>query len=175
MAIKPDDRTPKKEWAHAWQPTFLKWLQKKGNVTAACDKAKIARSWAYEVRDVDPEFAAEWDTALVEATERLEMEARRRAEDGVLEPVYYQGERVGGIRKYSDTLMIFLLKAHAPEKYRDNSRIEHTGKGGGPIETQDVGLSDNERAARIVTLLDRARARRDGSPDSGDGDLEPES
>lgn len=49
-------------------------------------------------------------------------------------------------------------------------REEHTGKGGGPIETSDVGLSDDERAARIAAILDKARARRDrqtGGNDTG--------
>lgn len=41
-------------------------------------------------------------------------------------------------------------------------RQEVTGKDGKPIEIDDVGLSDDERANRIVTILDRARARRAG-------------
>lgn len=35
--------------------------------------------------------------------------------------------RVAAIRKYSDTLAIFLLKAHNPEKYRENSKVELAG------------------------------------------------
>jgi hypothetical protein len=35
--------------------------------------------------------------------------------------------RVGKVREYSDTLTIFLLKAHAPDKYRDNAKVEHSG------------------------------------------------
>lgn len=58
----------------------------------------------------------------------LEAEARRRAMDGVDEPVYHKGEVVGHVRKYSDTLLIFLLKAHRPHKYRDNYKIEHGGQ-----------------------------------------------
>jgi len=33
--------------------------------------------------------------------------------------VFHQGKVCGGIRKYSDTLLIFLLKAAYPEKYRE--------------------------------------------------------
>lgn len=36
--------------------------------------------------------------------------------------------KVAAVRKYSDTLAIFLLKAHNPEKYRDNARLELTGQ-----------------------------------------------
>ena len=37
---------------------------------------------------------------------------------------------------------------------------EHTGKDGGPIEIDDVGLTNEERAARIVALYDAATAKR---------------
>jgi hypothetical protein len=42
-------------------------------------------------------------------------------------------------------------------------RKEVTGKNGGPIQVDDVGLTDEERAQRIATILDAARARRDRS------------
>lgn len=41
-------------------------------------------------------------------------------------------------------------------------RLEHTGKDGGPIETSDASLTDEQRAGRIAAILDAARARRDG-------------
>ncbi|NYT44590.1 terminase [Alcaligenaceae bacterium] len=36
--------------------------------------------------------------------------------------------KVAAVRKYSDTLAIFLLKAHDPDKYRENSKVELTGQ-----------------------------------------------
>lgn len=116
--------TPEK----AWQRPFIQRLCETGNVTAACKKAKISRAEAYRSRDEDELFNAAWQEALVVATENLELEARRRAENGVLEPVFYLGEKVGSIRKYSDTLMIFLLKAHKPDTYRDNVKNDHSGE-----------------------------------------------
>lgn len=115
--------TPKK----GWQGIFIKRLCETGNVSASSRKAKITRAWAYETRDNDAAFAAAWDEALEIATENLEMEARRRAEKGVPEYVIVNSKRVMVSRKYSDTLLIFLLKAHKPEKYRDNSHVEHSG------------------------------------------------
>ena len=41
------------------------------------------------------------------------------------------------VKKYSDTLLIFTLKAHAPHKYRDNHSVELSGKDGAPIEVTD--------------------------------------
>ena len=56
----------------------------------------------------------------------LEGEARRRA-TGISRDIYYAGEVVGAERVYSDTLLIFLLKAHRPAKFRDNVKVEHSG------------------------------------------------
>lgn len=36
--------------------------------------------------------------------------------------------KIATVQKYSDTLAIFLLKAHDPEKYRENSKIELAGQ-----------------------------------------------
>lgn len=35
--------------------------------------------------------------------------------------------QVATVKEYSDTLAIFLLKAHNPEKYRENSKVELSG------------------------------------------------
>lgn len=106
---------------------FLTRLRKTANVTKSAIYAGMSRRALYDRRDSDEDFAAEWNGAVEEAVELLEEEARHRAQDGVLEPVFYQGKKVGRVRKYSDTLLIFLLKAHKPEKYRERSEVKHTG------------------------------------------------
>jgi hypothetical protein len=57
----------------------------------------------------------------------LEAEADRRAAEGTLRPVFYKGEQCGEIREYSDTLLIFRLKALRPEKYRERSNVAVSG------------------------------------------------
>ena len=53
-------------------------------------------------------------------------------------------------------------------------RTELTGKDGGPIETADATLTDEQRASRIAAILDAARARRDRQPtEDGPSDLAP--
>ena len=42
-----------------------------------------------------------------------------------MEPVYYQGKIVGYVRRPSDILAMFLLKARKPEMYRDNYQPAH--------------------------------------------------
>jgi hypothetical protein len=132
------------------QAQFLEAYREHCTVFHACQAAGIGRRTHYDWLDEDAEYVARFEQARSEATDSLEHEAVRRARDGVLEPVYQGGKKVGSIRKYSDTLLIFLLKGAKPEVYRE--RVEHTGKDGGPIET----------AARIY-LPDNGRTRVDGS------------
>lgn len=124
-------RTPKRDGS------FLDALRDGLSVTAACVDAGIARRTAYEWREADEEFRQAWDEAVEEGTDRLEDEAKRRARDGVTEPIYYKGMKVGEVQRHSDTLMIFLLKARRPDKYKDRIANEHTGKDGGPIQTEN--------------------------------------
>lgn len=78
--------------------------------------------------------------------------------------------RVATVKKYSDTLAIFLLKAHDPEKYRENSKVQLSGPNDGPIE-----MHDTQRAARLAALTARLEARRLGKgqePAADGGDVE---
>lgn len=107
---------------------FIETLSETGNVRKAARKAAISRGHAYRMRSHDPDFAKAWDEAVDCAVRTvLEPEAVRRAVDGTLKPIYYKGKRVGSVREYSDTLMIVLLKAHAPEKYRERTETRHDG------------------------------------------------
>ena len=144
-------RTPEKEIA------FLAALAATCSVTRACEAAGLGRRTAYEWREADPDFAARWEKAKRIGAEALEDECVRRATEGVDEPVFYQGYECGTVRKYSDTLAIFLLKGAMPEKYRENTRMELTGANGGPVQ-----ISDTERAAKIAAILAAAQARKDG-------------
>lgn len=121
------NRTPKT------RAEFLEALKVTCNITKACELSGLARTSAYEWREDDAEFAADWQKALEVASDLLEEEAIRRAKDGTNKPVYQGGQLVGHVQEYSDTLMIFLLKGAKPKKYMD--RLVHTGPtGDGPIQ-----------------------------------------
>jgi hypothetical protein len=79
-------------------------------------------------RAADEAFARAWEDALEQGTDSLEDEARRRALQGVEKPVFREGRQVGTVTEYSDTLLIFLLKARRPEKFRDRARFEALNK-----------------------------------------------
>ena len=78
----------------------------------------------WPTRFLKPDFALAWDVAVDAAADALELEARRRAVEGTEKPVFFQGYECGRIREYSDTLLIVLLKANRPGKFRE--RVEHT-------------------------------------------------
>jgi hypothetical protein len=97
---------------------FLQALADSGSVTAAVAVAGTSRTRVYELRKTDPAFAAAWDEAEEIATDRLQDEARRRAIEGVAEPLVSAGKLVRGddgqpimIQRYSDNLLLALLKA----------------------------------------------------------------
>lgn len=108
--------------------TFCKELAETANVSKSAKKIGVSRTRVYEIRKEDSVFAEQWDEAVDRGVDALEEEARRRAYKGTNKPVFYQGVECGTIREYSDTLMIFLLKAARPEKYRERHEVEHTGK-----------------------------------------------
>lgn len=108
---------------HLKKKRFLEEYSKTGIVSYSAKKAGISRKTFYEWVAKDPEFAAKAKEAEEEATELLETEALRRAVQGTLEPVFWQGKKVGQIRRFSDTLLIFTLKARNPKKYRENVSI----------------------------------------------------
>jgi hypothetical protein len=123
---------------------FLALLSEYGNVSRAADEAGVHRVHMYQVRARDEEFAADWDEAARIGAARLEDEARRRAVEGWDEPVWHKGIQCGTTRKYSDTLLICLLKAHHPEKYAERSKNELTGADGGPLTVEVVSFADSD-------------------------------
>jgi len=103
---------------------FLQELRQNGGfVGKACEAVKVSKQSVYAWRKRHSIFAGAWDRLVDLATEDLEAEARRRAYDGVEEPVFYQGEVCGHIRKFSDNLLMFTLKARKPE-YRDKLTVD---------------------------------------------------
>lgn len=142
---------------------FLKTLCDGSSVQTAVTAAGPwdRRRW-YDLRDASEPFAAAWDEAVEAGTDCLEQEARRRAVEGVPKGVYHQGQRVDTEQQYSDGLLQFLLNGRRPEKYKQVSRVEHTGKDGGPIKTLTVSAID-EAIAELSAEL-KARAADDPVP-----------
>ena len=112
--------------AAAWRGVFIERLKATANVTVAAAGAGVTRQNVYQTRNRNKTFRRQWDEAIEDAVDLLAGEARRRA-TGVNRDVYYAGKIVGSEREYSDALLMFLLRAHRPQLYRDNVKMKHSG------------------------------------------------
>jgi hypothetical protein len=115
----------------ARQERFLKALSDTGSVTTAAAVAGTSRTRVYELRKADLAFASAWQEAEEIAADRLEDEARRRALEGVPEPLVSAGKLVRNddgqpiaVRRYSDNLLLALLKAHRPPRRERSVRFQ---------------------------------------------------
>ena len=120
-------------WLVPWIGPFLGALSEGRPVTQAARIAKITPQAVYAHRRSNRDFRAAWRAAVDLGTSLLEEEAYRRAYHGVEEPVFYQGSQCGTIRRHSDGMLQFLLKARKPEMYRD---MVEQGKGGVNVSIQ---------------------------------------
>ena len=117
MATKRQDAAPKKGDA------FLAAYRECGSVSYAARAEKINRCTHYRWLQQYPEYTEAFAEAREEAADVLEQEARRRAVEGVEAPVFYKGEVCGTVKRYSDVLLIFLLKGARPDKYRERYEV----------------------------------------------------
>ncbi len=108
---------------------FLVEFARTGNLGhSAATVGILSRQTVYAWLEHDEEFSQAYANAEIEATEALEREALRRAVEGTpyRRTSYYRGKVVGTDEKteYSDTLLMLLLRARAPEKYRETVRLD---------------------------------------------------
>lgn len=120
---------------------FLEVLAATANARKAYARSGLARSTVYRWRNKDPRFARAWDEALERGIGALEDEALRRAMEGQEEPVFYKGEVCGSVRKPSDTLLIFMLRARRPAIYQNRAAVEHNDKDGAPPVPAVINLT----------------------------------
>lgn len=155
MTVKKEGKAPSKRalkrrhWAQE-QARFLSEYAKCGNILLAANKAKIKRAKHYDWLEGDPDYEVRFATAHEEACEVLEAEAHRRAVVGIQEPVWYQGQKCGSIKKYSDTLLIFLMKGAMPDKYAEfvRANIQHKILSRGP----DLSILSDEQFEQLKAL-----------------------
>jgi hypothetical protein len=93
-----------------WALRFLEVFAATGNVRLAAGAAGVSRDAPYKRAQTSPPFAERWARAREDAIDTLDAEARRRALTG------------------SDTLLMFLLRAHRPGLYRETLRIDIRGE-----------------------------------------------
>jgi len=112
-----------------FKEAFLRMLTELPNMTAVCKLMVISPRNIAVARKKDPEFDKGVQEAMEQGYDMIEEEARRRAVDGVMEPIFFRGEEVGAVRKYSDQLLIMLLKGYKPKKFNPGVKITAGNEG----------------------------------------------
>lgn len=118
---------------HLWTDAFLGHLAECGILSDAAAAVGVDRTTVWRRRQDDADFSKAFDEAIEMAADKLEAEARRRAIDGVEEPVYQGGQLVGTRMVYSDSLLALLLKGRRKKVFAE--RVETTGADGGPVQS----------------------------------------
>lgn len=135
---------------HPTKRAFLEAFARSGVVGVAAKAVDMHRSthgkWMHEEGPEADAYREAFDQAKDAAADLLEATAINRAVRGTRRLVLHEGkpvlienldtgemERLWEV-KYSDTMLIFMLKAARPEKFRE--RYEFSGPGGGPLQLQ---------------------------------------
>jgi DNA-directed RNA polymerase specialized sigma24 family protein len=116
-----------------WKPRFLEIIRATGNVRLAASAAGIDRSTPYRRAQRDPVFARDWAAAEQDAIDALEAEARRRA------------------LASSDQLLMFLLRAHRPERYRETLDLHVEFR----AEAERIAAKVGKPVEEVLALVER--------------------
>ena len=113
------------------------YIKTGGLVKQACQAAGVSVGAFYKWTANDTLFLEAFERSKAKTLPVLEEEMVRRGLHGYLEPVYYQGERVGEIRRYSDKLLKDRI-ARLDPRYKD---VNQTNIG---IQGEDIKISFTE-------------------------------
>lgn len=136
---------------------FFEALENDSTIGEAAKNAGYSRRSIYDYAAQDPTFAQRLEDAKLDIVERLEKEADRRALKGVPDYKSLKGpdgkNKIVQIRRYSDSLLQFRLKALAPDKYRDNYKLPELTEDFDDVSIDDIAkeLGDTLRAFKEVT------------------------
>lgn len=121
----PVARQPRSDgWSPSLQKRFIEALADSGSVTEAARAVQKSVTSCYRLRRAPGAegFAAAWEIALAQASQRLIDIAFDRAINGTEEPVLDKdGHCIYVRQRTNDRLLMFLLRAHHPERYRHHN------------------------------------------------------
>lgn len=123
-----------------WEKKLLDALARGCSISQSAMLAGVSRSLVYKRSTRSAKFAQKVQDAIEQGTDVLEDEAVRRALAG------------------SDTLLMFLLRARRPEKYRENVRVEHDAS----REMLDALERATKEVAKIATGMQSAALAGEG-------------
>lgn len=155
----PPARFSDREWPLSWMGAFLDALAVMPVVASAARQAGVARAWTYESARNYPAFAQAWDEAYRQGVEVLEQHVHRWGTVGITLRETRTVTRADGSQETAVTetvninpqIAMFALKRHKPE-YRDTTRVEMTGAGGGPVSVEVNRTPSHERLLELAQL-----------------------
>lgn len=108
-------------------------LSQTGNPSAACRLSNLTRRQINAMRRRDPVFCRAHDDALDDAADLLEAEAWRRAVEGIPQLLMKAGQPMVDaagqpiiVRRYSDPLLVMLLRGCKPAKFQSRAGFQVT-------------------------------------------------
>jgi hypothetical protein len=150
-----------KEHHRNWHAAFLEAFAQCGIVNLAARQVKISANAVEKAKQRSPRFREAYFAAKENATQMLEAEMMRRAKIGIDEPVTIAGQREV-VKKYSDSLLMFMLKALRPQVYRDNYNLALSNPDGSklslaPQQTVMALIQTDPEIARVALKLAEAQ------------------
>lgn len=106
----------------AWSKKFLAALSDTSNVAAAARHAGVSTSVVYERRRTDTDFSRQWQLALCEGYDNLEMELLHRLRTGEVKPA--TGAK-RAVRSFDNGIAFRLLLAHRESATRARAMREN--------------------------------------------------
>ena len=145
----PVHRRPRADgWTVEVQRHFIEVLANSGSVLEACQAVNKTKSSAYALRRAPGAegFAAAWQIAIDNAAARALDECFERALVGSDEPVFNRdGDRIGRRLRQSDRLLMFILRAYMPDRFRHGARDVRV-----PNEPPTPAIASLQKAIALV-------------------------
>lgn len=119
----------------AKQKEFLKAFANEPFVTRAAEKAQVTKQSHYYWMRTDEIYKKIFEGMSDIIVGDLEEIGQIRAIEGVTKEIFFQGQVCGTEQQFSDTLLMFFLKAKRPDIYRERTSIDLTSK---PIDVDSI-------------------------------------
>jgi hypothetical protein len=142
---------------------YCKELARTGLHLRSCEVIGISTQTISVHRRTDAQFDEACIQALQQHRELIEAEIKRRAIDGVEEPVYGKGNDsgvpIGHIRRYSDQLLALYAKRHIKE-YRDSIKADQRVTGSLEVGLEVLRQLPEEAQEKLREVLVASAATR---------------
>ena len=137
---------------------FLQIVAETCNISLAARELGRSARVFYDLRRREPEFRCQWDEALREGYDLLEMDMVRRARFGTVKDVFHKGKKTATTRVFNDSVALRLLSLHR----KSIERMRAADQAGGRRDAKEIF---DELAARVAEIREEEAAKSRKSDD----------